>query len=881
MAKETSDDSSEPLSTPDRAVLGAGLTRGLWSYPLLAIGVALAGVFVAALLVWSTVVRPADANHLKQTRALQAESFANFFNVRIATMQRELSAAAAANETISALQTYDPATMSAENQRLRALIPNAERVDIVPKGKAEVDLNAKTPISFAALDVIKRAETQEFVGPEASNVNQRSVFYVARPITDAGTVDGVLFAAVSMDFFYQPLKLLPDDFGQIDVEQKFEEGAGRSVLQYGKPVGGGVEPIRIKLNAPAWTLVFKPRAVAASVISGAWLWTPLAVAIALILAGVYLSYARLFRALERDSLTLIDYVTRIVRGRGGNVDRYGLALFQQIAVAANRYAKRLPEDGDPPRTPQRSPTPTSRGPATSGARSTKQAPLTKQVTPTAPAESADADDLDAEDDFLDVRATDRKDHNFGIEVSEDVSPIDLGLKLDPAIFRAYDIRGIVTSNLTEDVVYWVGRAFAAEARQLKVSRAVVGCDGRLSSPALKKSLARGLTEGGIDVTDIGQVPTPLLYYATHALDTGTGIMVTGSHNPPEYNGLKMMLAGETLAEQRIQALRERIVDNHLSEGDGAYDEITIVDHYLERVLNDVAVAQPMKVVVDCGNGVAGGVAPRLIAELGCEVVPLYCEVDGTFPNHHPDPADPANLKDLITVVKAEKANLGLAFDGDGDRLGLVTERGEIIWPDKLLMLFARDIVGRNPGADIIFDVKCSRHLNSLISEYGGRPIMWKTGHSHMKAKLKETGALLAGEFSGHICFGERWYGFDDALYSAARLLEILGAESKSVSRLFAEFPVTFSTPELKINTTDSGKFAVMERLKKEGDFGDGTITAIDGIRVDYPDGWGLIRPSNTSPVLTLRFEADGQAPLDRIQAVFRTQLGKIDSKLAF
>jgi len=479
------------------------------------------------------------------------------------------------------------------------------------------------------------------------------------------------------------------------------------------------------------------------------------------------------------------------------------------------------------------------------------------------------------------RSPDASEGNLGIEVSEDVSPLDLGLKLDPLIFRAYDIRGIVSTNLTEDVVYWIGRAFAADAKQNKMSRAVVGCDGRLSSPKLKKSLARGMTEGGIDVTDIGEVPTPLLYYATHALDTGTGVMITGSHNPPEYNGLKMMIAGETLAEERIQHLRERIEGNKLSSGDGAYDEMAIVDHYLDRVLNDVAVAQPMKVVVDCGNGVAGGVVPRLIAELGCEVVPLYCEVDGNFPNHHPDPADPKNLEDLITVVKAEKADLGLAFDGDGDRLGVVTERGTIIWPDKLLMLFARDIVGRNPGADIIFDVKCSRHLNSLISEYGGRPIMWKTGHSHMKAKLKETGALLAGEFSGHICFGERWYGFDDALYSAARLLEIVGAESKSVSKLFEEFPVTFTTPEIKVNTTESAKFSVMERLSKEGKFGDGTITTIDGIRVDYPDGWGLVRPSNTSPVLTLRFEADGQNALDRIQKVFRDQLKKIDPKLVF
>ena len=807
------------------------------------------------------------ARRLKHFRHKASQAF---FNVRLAALQRELSDAASAKETIATLATYDPATIAAQNQRLVHLISTAERVDIIPKGKAEVDLSAKVPISFAALDVIKRAETQEYVGPEASQVNQRPMLYAARPITDAGTVTGVLFAAVSMDFFLEPLKILPNNLGLVTVEQQFEGATARTVIQYGNEPDGAEPTVRIKLNAPSWTLVFKPSESATPNIVGiAWTWTPLLVLIALILGGVYLSYSRLFGALERDGATLLDYVTRIVRGRGGNVDRYNLSMFQQIAVAANRYAKRVPPENDQPRPPPVRKTPPK-------AVTPKKKPGAKAIDVPEPVDEPQDD----EDDFLDVRSG-PADNNFGIEVSEEISPRDSGLKLDPLIFRAYDIRGIVETNLTEEVVYWIGRAFAAEAKQQNVSRAVIACDGRLSSPALKKSLARGMTEGGIDVTDVGEVPTPLLYYATHALDTGTGVMITGSHNPPEYNGLKMMIGGVTLAEERIQRLRERIEGNKLSHGEGEYDEMEIVEHYIDRVLSDVAVAQPLKVVVDCGNGVAGAVAPRLITELGCEVVPLYCEVDGNFPNHHPDPADPHNLEDLITVVKAEKADLGLAFDGDGDRIGVVTENGTIIWPDKLLMLFARDIVGRNPGADILFDVKCSRHLNSLVSEYGGRPIMWKTGHSHMKAKLKETGALLAGEFSGHICFGERWYGFDDALYSAARLLEIVGAESMPVSRLFDEFPVTFSTPEIKVNTTEAAKFSVMERLSKEGKFGEGTVTTIDGIRVDYPDGWGLVRPSNTSPVLTLRFEADNQGALDRIQKVFRDQLKKIDPKLVF
>ncbi|MCB1682953.1 MAG: phosphomannomutase/phosphoglucomutase [Pseudomonadales bacterium] len=455
----------------------------------------------------------------------------------------------------------------------------------------------------------------------------------------------------------------------------------------------------------------------------------------------------------------------------------------------------------------------------------------------------------------------------------------MGLKLSPEIFRAYDIRGITTRNLTTDVVYWIGRAFAAEAQSEQQTRVAVGRDGRHSSVTLQEALVRGLTEGGVDVLDIGEVPTPVLYFATHALDTGTGIMITGSHNPPEYNGLKMMIGGVTLAEERILALRTRIEENNLSEGSGDVETVDLNDHYVDRILEDVVVAQPCKVVVDCGNGVAGNLAPRLIRELGCEVVPLYCDVDGDFPNHHPDPADPDTLEDLITVVKAEKADIGLAFDGDGDRLGVVTSSGEIIWPDKLLMLFARDIVGRNPGADIIYDVKCSRHLNNLISEYGGRPIMWRTGHSHMKAKLKETGALLAGEFSGHICFGERWFGFDDALYSAARLLEILGSEDKSADEIFGQFPITYSTPEIKIATTEKAKFEIIEKLAKTATWSDGTVTTIDGVRVDYADGWGLVRASNTSPVLTLRFEADGQSALERIRKIFQTQLTRLDPSL--
>ena len=455
------------------------------------------------------------------------------------------------------------------------------------------------------------------------------------------------------------------------------------------------------------------------------------------------------------------------------------------------------------------------------------------------------------------------------------------IDLDPGIFRAYDIRGITRSNLTDDVCYWIGRAFAAEARSQNQQAAAIGRDGRLSSPGIALALGQGLVDGGMSVTDIGQVPTPVLYYATHALKTGTGIMITGSHNPPEYNGLKMMIGGTTLAEDLIQVLYRRLQDSTLSTGKGALGYADLGADYVEAALNTTKLDRPLKVAVDCGNGVAGELGPKLISALGCEVIPLFCEIDGNFPNHHPAPAEPENLQDLITAVQQQSADVGLAFDGDGDRLGVVTPKGEIIWPDKMMMLFAQDIIARNPQTPVIFDVKCSTHLERVITEAGGNPIMWKTGHSHIKAKIKQTQAALAGEFSGHICFGERWYGFDDALYTAARLLELLSQTELDVDAVFAQYPTTYSTPEIKIHTTETRKFEVMDELASSGDFADGRMTTIDGIRVDFDDRWGLIRPSNTSPVLSLRFEADSAAALERVQDEFQTQLSNVDATLTF
>ncbi|UVE19819.1 phosphomannomutase/phosphoglucomutase [Pseudomonas sp. LS44] len=448
-------------------------------------------------------------------------------------------------------------------------------------------------------------------------------------------------------------------------------------------------------------------------------------------------------------------------------------------------------------------------------------------------------------------------------------------KLPASIFRAYDIRGVVGETLTRETAYWVGRAVGAESLAQGEPNVSVGRDGRLSGPELVQALIQGLVEAGCEVSDIGMVPTPVLYYAANVLAGKSGVMLTGSHNPPDYNGFKIMIAGDTLANEQIQALRQRIDNNDLPSGQGSVEQVEILDRYFKQIRDDIALAKPLKVVVDCGNGAAGVIAPQLIEALGCTVIPLFCEVDGNFPNHHPDPGKPENLVDLIAKVKEEKADLGLAFDGDGDRVGVVTNTGTIIYPDRLMMLFAKDVVSRNPGADVIFDVKCTRRLGALISGYGGRPVMWKTGHSLIKKKMKENGALLAGEMSGHIFFKERWFGFDDGIYSAARLLEILSLDKRDAEHVFSAFPVDVSTPEINIQVTEESKFSLIDALQSGGQWGEGSITTLDGVRVDYPKGWGLVRASNTTPVLVLRFEGDTAEELERIQAIFRAQLNLV------
>ncbi len=445
------------------------------------------------------------------------------------------------------------------------------------------------------------------------------------------------------------------------------------------------------------------------------------------------------------------------------------------------------------------------------------------------------------------------------------------MQVAASIFKAYDIRGIVGQTLSEAVAEHLGRAFGTEALRLGEKVVAVGRDGRVSGPALSSALMRGLQSTGIDVIDLGAVTTPMLYYvaATRAeLGCRSGIQVTGSHNPKDYNGFKMVLAGKAIYGDDIQGLRARIEREDYARGQGKLSQLDVLAEYTQRIIGDCKLSRPMKIVVDSGNGIPGASAPGILRALGCEVTELYSEVDGDFPNHHPDPSKPENLVDLIQAVKAQGADLGLAFDGDGDRLGVVTKDGHNIFPDRQIMLFARDVLSRVPGAQIIFDVKCSQRLSQAIREAGGVPVMYKTGHSLVKAKLKETGSPFAGEMSGHIFFAERWYGFDDATYTAGRLLEILSKVSDPSAVLDA-LPTSFSTPELNVPCAEGEHHEVVAKLKATAKFPDALeVHTIDGLRADFADGFGLVRASNTTPVLVLRFEGQTQAALERIQAQF-------------
>ncbi len=734
---------------------------------------------------------------------------------------------------------------------LQEVMPGIEQVFMFPYGGIPRRASDEAGLGFATLDLARNAESGRDVRPDAFPRDGTWLIQTATRVRKPANqvTEGTLVLLFGADAI-RGILASPD--GQATLVQTVN-GQSREVASGGSGSGPLVEQ---NLSVPGWSLRFRP-SVPASTLAPVLVLGLILIGflVAAVLAWLLLSSAQ--SRLRKETTVLIQWAHKAFAGERARLPELRWELPSVLGDVLQRLSRAVDKRLE------------------SG---TRKSPGAAAKRPTGPTDDLDPDEpLFQDRDMLDIDMLDGDDDVLGLgdspagaapEVEETAPPV----AVSPGIFRAYDIRGIVGETLTPEVVMVIGQAIGSEALDRGQETLCIGYDGRHSSPELADALTRGVTDAGCNVIRIGAVPTPVLYFSTHHLGTGSGVMVTGSHNPANYNGLKIMLGGETLSGDGVQRLLQRIQTGDVRRGQGMASDQDVRRDYLDRIIGDIAVAAPLKVVVDAGNGIAGELGPILLEELGCEVIPLYCEVDGDFPNHHPDPGRPENLQDLIDRVKSESADVGIAFDGDGDRVGVVTNDGKIIWPDRLMMLFARDVVSRNPGADVLYDVKCSRRLSGVISSAGGRPVMWKTGHSLMKAKMKETGALLAGEMSGHIFFGERWYGFDDGLYSAARLLEILGIEDRQSSEVFEEFPEDISTPELNLEVTDESKFKIIQRLSDLADFGEASVSTIDGVRVDYPDGWGLCRASNTTPMLVLRFEAETEAALERIKQIFRGQL---------
>jgi phosphomannomutase/phosphoglucomutase len=737
---------------------------------------------------------------------------------------------------VKLFETADPQALAAEQQRLTRLIPNAAQVRLLLVGFNEPDKQLNPNMSYASLQMLRQAEQQEEVLPaevhQFGTPHQHVAIAVGVHADKGSPVLGVIHVAFPILDLQQLLDAADDFAGRVELQQFAGEKPPFPVLASGPETGG--EPDRVVTVAGSiWQVAYWAGAGnSLSMLQMAGAVAP-ALLLFLISALVFFLLAqKMIKALKKDQHTILSLFEALKVGRPPKAVPAQLADLQPTLDVLEHQIKEI---------------------------RSKQADRKKVRTLTAESESE------------------------GITVDEQqqapAAPSMVGLSepvaIDPSIYRAYDIRGVVGETLNEEAVVTLGQGIGSEVFEQGFQTVLVARDARTSSDSLQSALIQGLMASGRDVIDLGLVPTPLLNFAVQDLNIDCGVIVTGSHNPPQYNGLKMVIGGESPSTESIQGLRRRVDAQQVLQGEGSFDSREIIEDYIERIVSDIRLGQPLKVVVDCGNGAASVVAPELYRQLGCEVVELYCTVDGTFPNHHPDPGDPKNMAALQQAVVEHQAALGLAFDGDGDRLGVVDSTGKLIWPDRLLMYLAMDVLTREPGGDIIYDVKCSRHLANVILSNGGRPLMWKTGHSNLKSKLRETHALLAGEFSGHIMFSERWYGFDDGLYAGARLLEILSLDYRTSAEVFAELPDALSTPELVLRMEEGQAKEIMKAIEGLPDMPGARLVKIDGLRAEFEQGWGLVRASNTSPALLFRFEANDQEGMEQVQSIFRDMLSQV------
>lgn len=773
----------------------------------------------------------------KAAAGIVAQSLANQLESEVSARRELLRLALIGSGAVAALAGGDNDEIRAVESRLQARIPGLLRLRLLSPDVTQPDPGGIAPLGYAGLDMARRVrEGASLAAAEIHQTKSGSPYLaVAVPVAREGSHIGVLFAAWDIRFLRDRVQNSPAFAGRLALVQG---DSGDFIIAEGPGTLEGVfDDGVVPVPGSIWRVAYE--AAPGTEGLGLIMYGVVAGGALLLLLIAVLQWRALSRDLRADMGTIVGLGEAIMRREGGVSSSVRVADSASAIALLGQYV--------------RDARPAVNAPATAARR-----------TPVAAASGA---------------------QTMGVEVEElDDDPAELLtggaaksslVDIPAALFRAYDIRGIVGQGLGSGFAEQLGRAVGSVVRESAGRRVAVACDARLSSPELAAALVRGLNAAGCDVLDIGQVPTPLLYFTLNEQPVDAGVMVTGSHNPPDYNGFKIVIGDRVLDGDDLAALRERMLSGTFSEGNGTVEKLDMVGDYVDAVMREVQLARPLKIVVDAGNGVAGRLAIETFEALGCEVIPLFCEADGNFPNHHPDPSQPANLASLMLEVQAQQADLGLAFDGDGDRLGIIDENGVNVWSDSILMLLAGDILGRHPGVDILYDVKSSRHLASFVLSHGGRPIMWKSGHSRMRAKMQETGALLGGEFTGHLFIKERWYGFDDAIYAAARVMELLALDSRVSSEVFAEIPSSPSTPEYQLVLEEGQSRDLMRALDAHKVFDDARLVELDGLRVEFANGWGLIRPSNTTPALTFRFEAEDENTLEEIKGRFRDLLRRV------
>ncbi|WP_223144984.1 phosphomannomutase/phosphoglucomutase [Teredinibacter waterburyi] len=795
---------------------------------LLMLAIATAVIVTVGHLIYQALIVAEKTDQLRLLTQQRAELTAKSISVYLSEIETLLSRYSDRPSVVNAMRLNDQAALTKQAEVIKKELDGVIAVRFIPKGKVQLDETIYPPIRFSEVDLIKKAEQGQATLPEAALISKTWLITSVVPVkaADTNTIFGTLVLTLVGESLQSVMLQNNAGMGEIKLIQRLPNVPPRTFVVAG---GGAIGDVAVAPTShPQWVVEFTPslRLSDQTHINVLLIIIPFFICATVLLVlslvgGGWLG--RRYVKVQRNSVSAT--LQAMVNGQS---DKDGVRLTNPMFQKTDMLDLEIEKKDE----------------ALLGL------------------ESGDSDK---------VRSDDRSEHKSAPAAVHNIPE---------SIFRAYDIRGLAGTEVSNSLAQQVGQALGSEAMDVGEDTLIVARDARNSSPELAEYLIRGILSTGCNVLNIGTVPTPLMYFATETLSqTSSGVMVTASHNPGADNGFKMVMQGRSASEQGVKAVRARILSNNIYQGSGEEHRYDIIPDYIDTIFSDVALAGDISIVVDAGNAVPGIVAPRLFEELGCQVTPLFCELDGNFPNHSPDPTIEANLQALIAKVKEVKADLGVALDGDGDRLVVVTPQGKIIWPDRLLMLFARDIVSRNPGSDVVFDVKCTRHLIDCITEVGGRPIMWKTGHGPMKNKMIETGALVGGEYSGHIFIKDRWYGFDDGLYAAARLIEMLSLHGEDLDALFAEFPESPSTPEIRIDVPEDKKFGFIAKLLDEGDFGDGKITTLDGLRADFSFGWGLVRASNTSAHLTMRFEADTDENLHKLKALFVRELRKIDSSI--